>query len=33
VREWESALKAATYHGLRLERERGAWKARVLFDV
>ncbi len=33
VREWESALKAATYHGLELERERGRWRARVLLDV
>jgi len=33
VREWESALKAATYHGLRLDREGGRWRARVLFDV
>ena len=26
-------LKAATYHQLRISRERGAWKARVIFDV
>ena len=29
VRVWESALKAATYHGLKLEQEAGRWKARV----
>lgn len=33
VREWRSPLKAATYHGLRLERTGGRWKAVVLFDV
>jgi len=33
VERWESALKAATYHGLVLEREGGRWKAAVLFDV
>lgn len=33
VRLWESALKAATYHGLRLERKGDRWEAEVLFDV
>ena len=33
VRSWESALKAATYHGLRFERADGGWRATVLFDV
>jgi len=26
-------LKAATYHQLRISRERGAWSARIIFDV
>jgi SHS2 domain-containing protein len=32
---WRSPLKAATYHGLRLERARGAqrWRLTVLMDV
>ena len=30
---WTSALKAATYHGLELERAGETWRARVLFDV
>ena len=30
---WESALKAATYHGLELVREPEGWRATVLFDV
>ena len=30
---WESALKAATYHGLELARDGGGWRATVLFDV
>jgi SHS2 domain-containing protein len=30
---WESALKAATYHGLELARDGGGWRAAVLFDV
>lgn len=33
VRSWESALKAATYHNLRLSREGDRWKATVLLDV
>jgi SHS2 domain-containing protein len=33
VLTWESALKAATYHGLELERSGGRCRARVLFDV
>ncbi len=33
VLTWESALKAATYHGLELERRGGYCRARVLFDV
>jgi SHS2 domain-containing protein len=33
VRSWESALKAATYHGLRLERQGDRWTAQVLLDV
>ncbi len=33
VSTWTSAIKAATYHGLELERRDGRWKARVLFDV
>ena len=30
---WTSPLKAATMHGLKLEREGPRWKAEVLFDV
>lgn len=30
---WESALKAATYHGLELVPESDGWRATVLFDV
>lgn len=33
VRQWRSALKAATYHGLVLERDGPRWSAVVLFDV
>jgi SHS2 domain-containing protein len=33
VLTWESALKAATYHGLELECGGGRCRARVLFDV
>lgn len=33
VPEWTSPLKAATYHGLTLERHEGRWQATVLFDV
>ena len=33
VPTWTSALKAATYHGLELERVGKTWRARVLFDV
>ena len=31
--EWQSPAKAATYHGLRFEREGGRWVAAVLLDV
>jgi len=33
VTSWRSPLKAATYHGLELTRNRNRWKAVVLFDV
>jgi SHS2 domain-containing protein len=33
VAVWQSPLKAATYHGLRLGREGDRWKAVVLLDV
>ena len=33
VEEWRSALKAATYHGLSIEREDGGWRAVVLLDI
>lgn len=33
VRQWLSALKAATYHGLYLGRTGSGWSAVVLFDV
>jgi SHS2 domain-containing protein len=33
VRQWRSALKAATYHGLVLERDGTRVSAVVLFDV
>ena len=33
VTQWRSALKAATYHGARLEPEGGQWVAELLFDV
>lgn len=33
VVSWRSPLKAATYHGLQLTRQRNRWKAVVLFDV
>jgi SHS2 domain-containing protein len=33
VVEWVSPLKAATYHGLALERHGFGWRARMLFDV
>ena len=26
-------LKAVTYHGLRVEQDKGIWRARVIFDV
>jgi SHS2 domain-containing protein len=29
----KTELKAVTYHGLRVERTRSGWKARVIFDV
>lgn len=33
VLEWTSPLKAATLHGLKVERDGPRWKAEVLFDV
>ena len=33
VRDWRSPLKAATYHGARLERRDGRWYATLLFDI
>ena len=33
VREWRSAVKAATYHGLELTERHGRWRAVVIFDV
>jgi SHS2 domain-containing protein len=33
VASWQSAMKAATYHGLELKRQGNRWKAVVLFDV
>ncbi|HUF27012.1 MAG TPA: archease [Gemmatimonadaceae bacterium] len=33
VVDWRSPLKAATYHGLTLDRRDGRWTATVLFDV
>jgi SHS2 domain-containing protein len=33
VAEWCSPVKAATYHGLRVEGENGRWTAVVLLDV
>lgn len=33
VTSWRSPIKAATYHGLRLERRRGRWAAELLLDV
>ncbi|HEY7569454.1 MAG TPA: archease [Gemmatimonadaceae bacterium] len=33
VTRWTSPLKAATYHGLSLERHDGEWHAVILFDV
>jgi SHS2 domain-containing protein len=33
VTRWTSPLKAATYHGLSLERRAGEWHAVILFDV
>ncbi|HLA91529.1 MAG TPA: archease [Gemmatimonadaceae bacterium] len=33
VAEWRSPLKAATYHGLTLERRGRRWAALLLFDV
>lgn len=33
VEEWISPLKAATYHGLSLERRARRWHAMLLFDV
>ncbi len=33
VREWRCPIKAATYHGLRLEHRRGRWRAEVLCDA
>ena len=33
VTEWRSPLKAATYHGLSVERQGDRWRAVVLLDV
>ena len=33
VRQWRSPLKAATYHGVRLERRDSQWYATLLFDI
>ncbi len=33
VSRWQSPVKAATYHGLSLERQGSRWKAVVLLDV
>jgi SHS2 domain-containing protein len=33
VHSIETEIKAATYHGLRLERKDGGWTARMIFDV
>lgn len=33
VRAWRSPLKAATYHGAVVERDRGEWRAVLLLDV
>jgi SHS2 domain-containing protein len=33
VMRWRSPLKAATYHGLKLQQRGGRWTAVVLFDV
>jgi SHS2 domain-containing protein len=33
VEQWLSPLKAATYHGLMLERTGGGWRGIILFDV
>jgi len=30
---WRSPVKAATYHGLRLDRDGGRWRAVVLLDI
>jgi SHS2 domain-containing protein len=29
----DTEIKAATYHGLSIEHEEGAWKARIIFDI
>jgi SHS2 domain-containing protein len=33
VEEVPSSVKAATFHGLRVEERDGAWRAEVIFDV
>ena len=33
VTEWRSPLKAATYHGLAVEKRESRWRATILFDV
>lgn len=33
VTQWTSPLKAATYHGLSLEKRDNDWRAELLFDV
>jgi len=31
--ELNTEIKAATYHGLKLEQDKGGWQAEVIFDV
>jgi SHS2 domain-containing protein len=33
VDEVPSSVKAATFHGLRVEERDGSWRAEVIFDV
>jgi SHS2 domain-containing protein len=33
VVDWQSAIKAATFHGLVLERRNNGWYCSILFDV
>ena len=30
---WGKEIKAATYHGLQINQEKGKWEAQVVFDV